>query len=68
MVVTGDEKGAGTDANVSLTLWGKNGNTGKLALKSNSRDAFERNKSDIFVLKCNSVGPMEKIRWVGIMS
>ena len=64
VVVTGSVKGAGTDANVSLTIFGKTGQTPKLALKSNSRNAFERNQSDIFVLKTVCCGPLTKVRFV----
>lgn len=62
VAVTGNMKGAGTDANVFMTLFGKTGQTPKLQLKNNSSDCFERNQSDIFVLKTTCVGPMSKIR------
>ncbi len=63
-VVTGDQKGAGTDANVSLTIFGKNGNSPKLALKNNSKSCFERNQTDMFLLKTQCCGPLDKIRCV----
>ena len=61
-VITGDKKGAGTDANVSITIFGKSGQTDKLPLKSKSKNVFERNQSDIFTMKAKCVGPMTKIR------
>lgn len=62
VVVTGDKKGAGTDANISLTIFGKSGNTPKQPLKATSKDAFERNHSDIFHLKTKCCGPLTKVR------
>ena len=43
-VRTGDERGAGTDADVSIILIGANGKTAELPLES-SADNFERNKA-----------------------
>jgi hypothetical protein len=63
VTVTGNVKGAGTDANVFITLFGKTGQTPKLQLKnSSSENQFERNQSDIFVLKTKCCGPLTKIR------
>ncbi|XP_013416715.1 lipoxygenase homology domain-containing protein 1 isoform X2 [Lingula anatina] len=62
VTVTGDCKGAGTDAHVYITIYGKSGVTPKLQLKNNSKDCFERSQSDIFHVKTSCVGPMEKIR------
>ena len=62
MVVTGNQKGGGTDANISVTIHGKSGTTGKIPLKNNSKDCFERNQSDIFHFKSPCVGPLTKIR------
>lgn len=62
VAVTGNEKGAGTDANVFITIFGKSGTTPKLPLKSNRSNVFERSQSDIFKLKTNCVGAMKKIR------
>ena len=41
---TGDIKSAGTDANVFLTMFGENGDTGERALTKSEthRDKFER--------------------------
>ena len=66
MVITGNQKGGGTDANVFITLFGKSGQTPKMQLRSNSKQAFERGHSDMFKLKSNCVGPLTKIRSVGL--
>ncbi|XP_076613401.1 lipoxygenase homology domain-containing protein 1 [Chaetodon auriga] len=62
VTVTGDVKGAGTDANVFVTLFGDFGVTPKVHLASKSRTAFEKNKTDIFRIKTHNVGPMRKLR------
>lgn len=55
-VYTGDVFGAGTNANVSLTMFGENGESGKLALKQSGRDLFERKQIDKFTLECLDLG------------
>uniref|UniRef100_A0A3Q3IQT0 PLAT domain-containing protein n=1 Tax=Monopterus albus TaxID=43700 RepID=A0A3Q3IQT0_MONAL len=62
VTVTGDVKGAGTDANVFVTLFGDFGITPKVHLASKSRTAFEKNKTDIFRIKTHNVGPIKKLR------
>ncbi|XP_029436484.1 lipoxygenase homology domain-containing protein 1 [Rhinatrema bivittatum] len=62
VTVTGDVRGAGTDANVFVTLFGESGITPKIHLTSKSRTAFERTKTDVFRVKTNNVGPLKKIR------
>ncbi|XP_078530890.1 lipoxygenase homology domain-containing protein 1 isoform X2 [Lissotriton helveticus] len=62
VTVTGDVRGAGTDANVFVTLFGDYGITPKIHLTSKSRTAFERTKTDVFRVKTNNVGPLKKIR------
>lgn len=49
-MATSDVKGAGTDANVYVQLWGEHGDSGKrkLAKSLTYRDKFERNHEDIF--------------------
>ncbi|KAG9355040.1 hypothetical protein JZ751_001753, partial [Albula glossodonta] len=59
---TGDVRGAGTDANVFVTLFGDYGITPKVHLASKNRTAFENNKTDVFRIKTNNVGPIQKIR------
>ncbi|XP_056875603.1 lipoxygenase homology domain-containing protein 1 [Takifugu flavidus] len=62
VTVTGDVKGAGTDANVFVTLFGEFGVTPKIHLASKSRTAFEKNKTDVFRIKTHNVGPLKKLR------
>lgn len=56
--------GAGTDANVSLILFGENGDSGTLALKeSNKSNKFERNQMDEFSFSdMLSLGDLCKVR------
>uniref|UniRef100_A0A3B4YR02 Lipoxygenase homology PLAT domains 1 n=1 Tax=Seriola lalandi dorsalis TaxID=1841481 RepID=A0A3B4YR02_SERLL len=60
VTITGDERGAGTDANVFVTLFGEYGITPKVHLAS-SRTAFERAKTDVFRIRTHNVGPLKKI-------
>eukprot|EP01121_Diplochlamys_sp_Union-15-3_P013545 TRINITY_DN4215_c0_g1_i1.p1 TRINITY_DN4215_c0_g1~~TRINITY_DN4215_c0_g1_i1.p1 ORF type:complete len:964 (-),score=265.67 TRINITY_DN4215_c0_g1_i1:44-2935(-) len=60
-VLTGDRRGAGTDANVSITLYGEHGDSGSHKLENNQNN-FERNKTDVFSLDCVSLGNLTKIR------
>ncbi|KAI3372735.1 hypothetical protein L3Q82_023197 [Scortum barcoo] len=62
VTITGDERGAGTDANVFITLFGDYGITPKVHLASKSRTAFERAKTDVFRIRTHNVGPLKKIR------
>uniref|UniRef100_A0A3Q2QDK8 Lipoxygenase homology PLAT domains 1 n=1 Tax=Fundulus heteroclitus TaxID=8078 RepID=A0A3Q2QDK8_FUNHE len=62
VTVTGDVKGAGTDANVFVTLFGDFGVSPKVHLASKSRNAFEKNKTDVFRIKTQNVGPLKKLR------
>ncbi|XP_014324136.2 lipoxygenase homology domain-containing protein 1 [Xiphophorus maculatus] len=66
VTVTGDVKGAGTDANVFVTLFGDFGVSPKVHLASNtekrSRNAFEKNKTDVFRIKTQNIGPIKKLR------
>ncbi|XP_059213530.1 lipoxygenase homology domain-containing protein 1 [Centropristis striata] len=62
VTITGDVKGAGTDANVFVTLFGDFGVTPKVHLASKSRTAFEKNKTDVFRIKTHNVGPLNKLR------
>ncbi|CAL8249227.1 unnamed protein product [Merluccius merluccius] len=62
VTITGDERGAGTDANVFVSLFGNYGITPKAHLASKSRTAFERGKTDVFRIKTHNVGPLKKIR------
>ena len=51
-VHTGDEWGAGTDANIFLNLYGENGDTGERELKDSSThtNKFERNHVSFFFI------------------
>eukprot|EP00736_Rhodelphis_marinus_P000918 Rmarinus@m.27357 len=59
--VTGNERGAGTDANVFITLYGEKGNTGERQLE-NDRNNFEKGRTDEFRLECDALGAIQKIR------
>ena len=56
--MTGKENGAGTDANVAITLFGSGGNSGKQALtkKGFFENLFERGKTDVFTLDLEDLG------------
>ena len=61
--MTGDMRGAGTDANVFITVFGRKGRTPKIQL-NNGSDTFERGQNDIFKIKTNNLDPIQKIRLV----
>jgi len=61
-VVTGDKTGAGTDANVYLTLYGEKGNSTELFLDNPNRNDFERNQTDTFTIPPSQVGDLGAIR------
>jgi hypothetical protein len=62
-VFTGDKSGAGTDANVLLTIYGMSGDSGERELrKSDNRNKFERNQVDTFKVKAIDLGELEKIK------
>jgi len=60
-VKTGDIRGAGTDANVFLQLFGKNGDTGERKL-AESGSNFERGHTDICGLEAVDLGDLNKAR------
>jgi len=62
ITITGDRVGAGTDANVFITIYGTRGQTEKMPLKSKTVDTFERGQSDVFVIGGVDIGTMKKIR------
>uniref|UniRef100_A0A667Z1M9 Lipoxygenase homology PLAT domains 1 n=1 Tax=Myripristis murdjan TaxID=586833 RepID=A0A667Z1M9_9TELE len=62
VTVTSDVKGAGTDANVFVSLFGDFGVTPKMQLGSKTRTAFARSKTDVFRIKTYNVGPLKKLR------
>ena len=57
-VVTGRKMGAGTDANVAVTLIGTGGSSGKQALtkKGFFANLFERGQTDVFSLELEDLG------------
>jgi len=59
-VFTGDRSGAGTDASVTIELYGENGKSG-LRVLDNSQDNFERNKVDAFGIETSDIGKIQKI-------
>ena len=59
-VRTGTQRGAGTSANVYLTIFGTDGTSGELKLET-SRNNFERGRTDEFTVEC-SVGEIQRIR------
>lgn len=63
--MTGDQRGAGTDSQVFVTLFGTEGRrTEKLHLKTskNHKDPFERGQSDTFRVRGDYVGDLVKMR------
>ena len=60
-VVTGNRRGAGTNANVFVELYGSKGKSGERKL-STSANNFERARTDIFDVVAVDVGEIEKIR------
>ncbi|XP_067839158.1 lipoxygenase homology domain-containing protein 1-like [Heptranchias perlo] len=62
IVITGDVKGAGTDANVSITIYGTNGDTGNRMLKQKFRNLFERGHTDRFILEVLDLGELHKVK------
>lgn len=49
IVITGDLKGAGTDANVFITIYGINGDSGKRQLRQKFHNLFERGSTGFFL-------------------
>jgi hypothetical protein len=60
-VYTSDKKGAGTDAEVNLVLYGHNGKSHDIKLKSKS-DAFEAGHCDDFKVDVTDIGTPFKLR------
>ncbi|CAF95583.1 unnamed protein product, partial [Tetraodon nigroviridis] len=61
IVITGDEKGAGTDANVFVTVYGSNGDSGRRQLRQKFRNLFERGRTDRFLLEMLDMGELQKV-------
>eukprot|EP00727_Mastigamoeba_balamuthi_P010665 m51a1_g6220 hypothetical protein (2032) ;mRNA; r:217273-223689 len=59
---TGDVPGAGTDANVSVVLFGEQQReSGRLALTKRGRNLFERGQRDDFEVACADLGELERV-------
>ena len=59
--ITGNLKGAGTDANVSIKIFGTKKITNELVLVSKFKN-FERDVTDIFFIETSDLGEIEKIK------
>ena len=61
---TSDIRGAGTDANVHLTLYGLDADSGAVPLTSSEThtDKFERGHTDVFEIVCRELGPLHKVQ------
>lgn len=59
-VTTGDRRGAGTDANVYLTIYGANGDSGQRKLEGPG-NLFERAQTDTFGFDLVDLGELKKI-------
>ncbi len=63
VVKTGNVSMAGTDANVSICLFGEKEDTGDIALKNgDKKNPFEQNQVDTFNITAKNVGDIKKIR------
>ena len=64
MLILGDKLGAGTDANIFLTLTGENGDSPEIPLKDSetNRNKFERAQTDIFKITNPDLGKVFKIK------
>jgi len=56
MVQTGNEFRCGTNANVFITIYGSNGDSGKQPLTQSKRVLFDRNQKDNFELEAVDLG------------
>ncbi|KXZ56858.1 hypothetical protein GPECTOR_1g774 [Gonium pectorale] len=61
IVHTSDIRGAGTDSDVFITIYGPKGDTGERLL-DNASNNFERGKTDTFILTGSDVGELERVR------
>ncbi|CAF5132885.1 unnamed protein product, partial [Rotaria sp. Silwood1] len=63
-VFTGDKSGAGTDANVFITIYGQYEDSGEhqLTTSKTNINKFERKQEDIFEVKAPTLGKLTKIK------
>ena len=59
-VITGDRRGAGTSANVSVTIYGDNGDTGDRDLEP--KNSFSRYSTEEFGIEAVDLGPIQRIK------
>ncbi len=58
---TANKRGAGTDSNVFIQIYGADGKTEEVPV-NNRTDNFERGKEDVFKIEADDVGPIYKVR------
>ena len=65
-VRTGDVRGAGTDANVYVQIFGKEGDTGRLHLRQseNTKNKFEKGRADMFNVEAVDIGKVSILQRV----
>jgi hypothetical protein len=63
-VTTGEEKNAGTNARVSINMFGQLGESGEKRLKASSthKDLFEKGNTDVFAVGSEYLGQLTKLR------
>ena len=61
-VYTADVAYAGTDANVSLTVYGENGDSGERKLTKKMVNLFERGQRDVFNVEALDLGQLKRVR------
>nr|XP_057926865.1 lipoxygenase homology domain-containing protein 1 isoform X2 [Doryrhamphus excisus] len=62
IVITGDVKDAGTDANVYITVYGVNGDSGRRHLRKKFRNLFERGHTDRFLVEMLDLGELLRVK------
>ncbi|TNN21606.1 Lipoxygenase y domain-containing protein 1 [Liparis tanakae] len=60
-ILTSDVKGAGTDAQVFLQIYGEKGKSDEIRLENNS-DSFEQAQLDKFMVEMPDMGKLRKVR------
>ena len=63
VVQTGNEFRCGTNANVFITIYGSNGDSGKQPLSQSKRDLFARNAKNNFELEAVDLGKNQAHLW-----
>ncbi|KXZ51726.1 hypothetical protein GPECTOR_11g173 [Gonium pectorale] len=61
-ITTSDIRGAGTDANVFIQMFGEEATTGRIKLDNPGKNDFERGNTDVFMFEDKNVGNLVKIR------